>query len=152
MSKLLDRICAVRDLITTKQYSKLKFHKMQLLQLKEEIHRQMKKKAQDYKHELDFTAQDLRELAADINGMLNDWQAVMTPDENIKLVYDNRKGNGIDLTLFQDKVIPIVQARTETIQALTELLSFIEYHAVYLYFVELASDDEFAIKFTERIF
>lgn len=151
MSNLLDRICAVRDLIAAKEYSKFKYHKMQIMMLKEEIHRQIKKKAQDYNHELEFTSQDLRELAEDINNMLNEWQETMNPVKHIKEVQNSIKDQKLDLTPYQNKVIPIMTARTETIQHFSELLSLIEYHAVYLYFIELASEDEFAITYTERI-
>lgn len=151
MSNLLDQICAMRDLVTSKEYNKLKFYKMKILQLKEEIHRQVKKKAEDYSHELEFCAGDLRELAQEINEMLNDWQKIMFPDDNIKSIYENIKDNQIDLQSYQDTVIPIMKTRTEAMQALIELLNLIEYHAVYLYYLEIASNDEFALKYTERI-
>lgn len=151
MSNLLDKICALRDLITKKQYTKLKFYKMGILQLKEEIHRQISKKAEDYSHELDFMAGDLRELAQEINDMLNEWQAIMYTDDNIKEIYQNRKGEAIDLNPYQEKVIPIMQTRTQIMQPLIELLNLIEYHSVYLYYLEHASNDEFALKYSERI-
>lgn len=151
MSNLLDRICAIRDLIASKQYNKFKYNKMQIMLLKEEIHRQIKKKAQDYNHELEFTSQDLRELAEDINNMLREWQEAMNPVNHIKEVHDSIKDGQLDLAPYQDKVIPIMTARTYGIQALTELLNLVEYHAVFLYYVELASEDNFAISFTERI-
>lgn len=151
MSNLLDKICALRDLIASKQYSKFKFHKMQILQLKEEIHRHIKKKAENYKHELEFTSQDLRELAEDIHKMFNDWQDFMNPAKHIKAIGTDIKDGQLDFTPYQDEVIPLMTARTECIQALAEILSLVEYHAVYLYFLELASNDEFAIKCTERV-
>lgn len=151
MSNLLDKICALRDLISKRQYSKLKYYKMGILQLKEEIHRQMTKKAADYSHELEFFAGDLRELAQEINQMLNEWQKIMDPDTNIKAIYEAKDGVNIDLQAYQDKVIPIMKTRTETMQALIELLNLIEYHAVYLYYLEYASNDEFAIKYSERV-
>lgn len=151
MSNLLDKICALRDLIASKQYNKFKFHKMQILQLKEELHRHIKKKAENYKHELEFTSQDLRELAEDIHQMFNDWQDFMNPAKHIKVIGTNIKDGQLDFTPYQDEVIPLMKARTESIQAFAEILSLVEYHAVYLYFLELASNDEFAIKCTERV-
>ena len=151
MSNLLDKICVLRDLITQKQYNKLKFYKIGILRLKEEIHRQLSKKAQDYSYELDFTAQDLRELAQEINQMLNDWQTIMNPDTHIKETMRISENKQLNIIPFQDTVIPIMQARTNTIQPLIELLNLIEYHAVFLYFLELASNDEFAINYTERV-
>jgi hypothetical protein len=41
-------------------------------------------------------------------------------------------------------------ARAGNIQALTEFLSLVEYHAVFLYMVEEASNDKFALEYTER--
>lgn len=82
MTKLLDKICKVRDLVTSKDYGKLKFYNMQILKLKEEINRQITKK--------------------------------------------------------------------ENSQALTELLNLVEFYAVFLYMVEEASNDKFALKYTER--
>lgn len=151
MSKLLDNICKIRDLVNSKDYSKLKFHQMTMLKLKEEIHRQMSKKAQDYKHELEFTSQDLRELAQDIRSLLKRWETAMNPEKNIKRMAKNTINNTIDFSNYTNTVIPIMTVRTETMQAITELLNLIEYHAVYLYFLEMASNDEFAINFTERL-
>lgn len=151
MSNLLDKICALRDLIASKQYSKLKYHKMGILQLKEEIHRQMSKKSQDYKHELEFTSQDLRELAQDMRKMLNEWSEIMNPDENIKAIHADTKDGVININPFIDKVIPIMTTRTISMQALIELLNLVEYHAAFLYFIELAAEDKFAINYTERV-
>lgn len=151
MTKLLDKICFIRDLITQKQYTKLKFYKYHIQQLKEEIHRQLKKKSQDYNYELEFTSQDLRELAKDIRDMLKRWESIMAPEKNIKEVYKNREGNVININLYSEKVIPIMKTRTECIQPLMELLNLIEYHSVYLYYIEEASNDEFALTLTERV-
>lgn len=151
MSKLLDNICKIRDLTNLKDYSKLKFHQMTMLRLKEEIHRQMSKKAQDYNHQLEFTSQDLRELAQDIRNLLKQWGNIMSPEKNIKLMAKNSINNEINFQTFTETVIPIMTARTETIQTLTELLNLVEYHGVYLYYLEMASNDEFAINYTERL-
>lgn len=151
MTKLLDKICLLRDVITQKQYNKLKFHKMNILMLKEELHRHIKKKALDYKHELEFTSQDLRELAKEIRDMFKRWENTMSPEKNIKEIYNNRDGNKINIDKYSDKVIPIMTARTETMQPLIELLSLIEYHSVYLYYLEMAAKDEFALNYTERV-
>ncbi len=151
MSNLLDKICALRDLIADKKYSKFKYLKMELLQLKEEIHRQISKKNADNKHELEFTAQDLRELATDIRTMMNDWSEIMNPDKNIKSIDTNIKDGVVDINPFLDKVVPIMQVRTLIMQPLIELLNLIEYHAAFLYYLELSIEDEFALKYTERV-
>ena len=36
MTKLIDKICKVRDLVTSKDYGKLKFYNMEIMKLKEE--------------------------------------------------------------------------------------------------------------------
>lgn len=151
MSNLLDKICGIRDLVTSKDYGKLKFYNMKIGLLKEEIHRQMTKKAENYSHQLDFTSQDLREMAQDIRTLLKDWSNILNPEENIKAIYADSTEKTINLEPFFKRVIPAMTARTNSIQALTELLSIVEYHAVFLYFIELAAEDKFALEYTERI-
>lgn len=150
MTKLLDKICKVRDLVTSKDYGKLKFYNMQMLQLTNEIHRQVAKKTRDYSYELDFTSQDLRELAQDIHSLLDKWETAMCPEKNIKKILKDVKDGQADLNPFFDTTIPVIKARGQSIKELTELLNMVEYHAVYLYMVEEASNDKFALDFTER--
>ena len=150
MTKLIDQICKVRDLLTSKDYGKLKFYNMQILKLKEEIHRHIAKKAKDYNYELDFTSQDLRELAQDIHSLFKKWDIALCPEKNIKKLLKNMKDNQIDINPFYEQAISIMTARTENMQALTELLSLVEYHAVFLYMLEEASNDKFALEYTER--
>lgn len=150
MTKLIDKICKVRDLVTSKDYGKLKFYNMQILKLKEEIHRHIAKKAKNYNYKLDFTSQDLRELAQDIRSLLKKWETAMSPEKNIKKLLKNMKENQIDINPFYEQAIPIMTARAGNIQALTEFLSLVEYHAVFLYMVEEASNDKFALEYTER--
>lgn len=151
MTKLLDKICKIRDLMVSKDFSKLKFYNMQMGQLKEEVHRQIRKKATDYNYELDFTSQDLRELSSDIRKCLKRWETAMNPEKNIKALLASIEDKKINLDPFYNKTIPIMIARTENIQALIELLNLLEYHSVYLYMLEEASNDEFALKYTERL-
>lgn len=150
MTKLLDKICFVRDLLISDKYEKLKFYKMEIFQLKEEIYRQIKKKSQDYSYNLDFTSQDLRELTQDIRNLLNKWDGIMSSELNIKKLLNNMENNQIDINPFYEKIIPIMIARMENIQPLTELLNIAECHAVFLYMLEESSNDSFALKYTER--
>lgn len=120
------------------------------MKLKEEIHRHIAKKAKDYNYELDFTSQDLRELAQDIHSLFKKWDTALCPEKNIKKLLKNMKDNQIDINPFYEQAIPIMTARTENMQALTELLSLVEYHATFLYMVEEASNDKFALEYTER--
>ncbi len=151
MTKLLDKICKVRDLVTSKDYGKLKFYNMQMLQLTDEIHRQVAKKTRDYSYELDFTSQDLRELAKDIHSLLDKWETAMCPEKNIKkLLKEVDADDKIDMDNFYKRVIPIMTARTGSIQAITEFLNIVEFYATFLYMVEEASNDKFALEYTER--
>lgn len=151
MTKLLDKICKVRDLVTSKDYSKLKFYNMEILKLKEEINRQITKKTNDYSYQLDITSQDLRELAQDIRSLLKKWEVAMSPEKNIKkLLKEVDADDKIDMDNFYKRVIPIMTARTESIQTLTEFLNIVEFYATFLYMVEEASNDKFALKYTER--
>ena len=150
MTKLLDKICKVRDLVTSKDYGKLKFYNMEILKLKEEIHRHIAKKAKDYNYELDFTSQDLRELAQDIHSLFKKWDTALCPEKNIKKLLKDMKDNQVNINPFYEQTIPIMTARKENTQALTELLILLEYHAELLYRVEEASDDKFALDYTER--
>lgn len=99
---------------------------------------------------------DIAPLVALENKGTGDWEKTMNPEENTKWLYNNANTIGtakqIDMDKYLNKVIPIMQARWEVIQPLTELLNLIEHHAVYLYFLEMASNDEFTIKYTERLF
>lgn len=150
MTKLLDKICKIRDLVTAKDYGKLRFYNMEILKLKEEIHRHIAKKTKDYKHELDFTNQDLRELAKDIHSLLKKWDTAMCPEKNIKKLLKTLENGQIDMNIYYEQTIPIMTARCQNIQALMELLSLIEYYGVYLYMLEEASNDKFALEYTER--
>lgn len=151
MTKLLDKICKVRDLVTSKDYSKLKFYNMEILKLKEEINRQITKKTNDYSYQLDITSQDLRELAQDIRSLLKKWETVMSPEKNIKkLLKEVDADDKIDMDNFYKRVIPIMTARVGSIQAITEFLNIAEFYATFLYMVEEASNDKFALEYTER--
>ncbi len=150
MTKLLDKICKVRDLVTSKDYDKLKFYNVQISNLEEEIHRHIVKKAKDYNYKLDFTSQDLRELAQDIHSLFEKWDTAMCPEKNIKKILKDMKGGQVNLNPFFDATIPVIKARGQSIKELTGLLNMIEYHAVYLYMLEEASNDKFALEYTER--
>ena len=150
MTKLLDNICKVRDLDTSKDYGKLKFYNMEILKLKEEINRQITKKTNDYSYQLDITSQDLRELAQDIHSLFKKWDTALCPEKNIKKLLKNMKDNQIDINPFYEQAIPIMTARAGNIQALTEFLNIVEFYATFLYMVEEASNDKFALEYTER--
>lgn len=151
MSKLLDKICFLRDILVKQEWDKLRNRRVVIEQLREEIHRHIVKKENDYNHQLEFTAQDLRELAMDIRNTFKYWETVMSPEDIIKQMADACVNKQIDISILTNRAIPIMKVRVETSQQLIELLNIVEYYAVYLYYIELASNDQLAIQCTERL-
>lgn len=152
MTQVIDKICKLRDAVTSKKYEKLTYYHGIVDKLGDELKRHLQKKIDDYSYELDFTSQDLRELAQDIRSMFKKWDTVMNPEKNIKHIHKNDiKDNNLSLQPHFDKVLPIMRARCHNVAKFTELLSIIEHFAVVLYYCEIASEDEFAINYTERL-
>ena len=60
MSNLLDNICKLRDILEYKDYKKLPYIRNLSKAIFDGIHLNIKRKATDYKYELDFTSQDLK--------------------------------------------------------------------------------------------
>lgn len=160
MSRLLDGICHLRDLIDAKDYKKLEQYRFRIMELNRQFEKLIKEKAENHKFELDFTAQDLRELASDIKGLFKHFENSLSADKAIKKLAKegieiDKNGNKIlkvDFDQWTLEKTPVMRCRTILIQPLTELLTKCEFFAVYLYYVELVSNDEFAINYTERLF
>lgn len=157
MTKLLDNICKIRDILEFKQYDKLGYIRQLSQSIFDEVHRNMARKSNDYNHELEFTSQDLRETAKAISDTLKRWEDIMNPTKQIKklsrnaLLLKEEKKKVINLNDYMAEVLPIMKYRRDYTQILTELLSLLEYHSVFLYFIEEVSNDEFALKYTERV-
>lgn len=157
MTKLLDNICKIRDILEFKQYDKLGYIRQLSQSIFDEVHRNMARKSNDYNHELEFTSQDLRETAKAISDTLKRWEEIMNPTKQIKklsknaLLLKEEKKKVINLNDYMVEVLPIMRYRRDYAPMLTELLSLLEYHSVFLYFIEEVSNDEFALKYTERI-
>ena len=148
---MIDNICKLRDALSSKEYHKLVYLMPLFKAVFNEMHRHLVRKTKDYKYELDFTSQDLRELAQDIRSLLKRWENLTSPEKNIKALYKTVQGEKLNFNTFTEKMIPILTARRDNIQMLYELLNLCEYHAVFLYYLEIASEDEFALKCTERL-
>lgn len=147
----MDSICFMRDVLEYKQWEKLPYCRKHMTRIFNDVHRHLKKKSENYKHELDFTAQDLRELAQAISDTFKRWDTELSPEKNIKrMKKENLKDNTIDLEPYLNRSLPIMTLRRDYVQELTELRSLMEHHSVYLYFLEEASRDEFALRCTER--
>lgn len=161
MTKLIDNICALRDVLQTKniyELSKKLYYKRGLIQsIFNEVHRQLAKKSEEYDelkgtdYDLSFTSQDLRELAQDIRNVFKKWDTEMNPEKNIKALKKSVKDGVLNTKEFTETKTQIMKARRDHTQILTELLSLLEFHSVFLYYLEIASKDEFAIKYTERL-
>jgi hypothetical protein len=149
MTKLLDNICKIRDILEYKQYNKLGYIRQLSQSIFDEVHRNIKRKASDYSYELEFTSQDLRETAQAISDTFKRWNNIMNPEKQTKKLAKNADGDRIDMNPFFEEVIPIMQYRRDYTQVLTELRSLLEYHAVFLYYIEEASEDEM-LKYIKR--
>ena len=151
MGNMIDNICKLRDALISKDYNRIVHLKPLFISVFNEMHRHLVRKTKDYNYQLDFTAQDLRELAQDIRSLLKRWETAMSPEKNIKALYKTVKEQKLNFDSYSERVIPILIARRDSVQMLYELLNLTEYHAVFLYFLEIASEDELAIKYTERL-
>lgn len=157
MTKLLDRICELRDIMEQKKYNELGRARMLCDTLFKELHLHMTRKSKDYSYELDFTSQDLRETAKAITDTFKRWDNIMNPEKQIKklakdaLILKEEKKKVIDLNKLMAEALPIMEYRRDYTQILTELLSLLEYHSIFLYYIEDVSNDEFSINYTERL-
>lgn len=151
MSNLMDNICKLRDILENKDYKKIVFSRRIIEAIFDEIHRNIRKKSLDYKYELDFTSQDLRETAQAISDTFKEWDNILQPEKNIKHLLKNVDNGKLNFDIFTNEVLPIIEFRRDNTQILTELRSLLEYHSVFLYFLEEASQDKFALKYTQRL-
>lgn len=151
MARITDNICKLRDILENKDYDKLKFARGLVQSIFNEVHRNMARKADDYSYELEFTAQDLRETAQAISDTLKRWDNIMCPEKNIKALLKNVDNGKLNFDDFTNNSLPIMALRRDNIQMLTELRSLLEYHSVFLYFLEEASNDKFALTCTKRL-
>ena len=157
MSNLLDRICKLRDILEKKQYDKLKYIRQLEPAIRDEVHHNIARKSEDYNHELVFTSQDLRETAKAISDTLKRWEDIMNPTKQIKklsknaLLFKEEHKKVINLNNYMDEVLPIMRYRRDYAHSLITFKSLLEYHAVFLYYIEDVSDDNFAINYTERV-
>lgn len=147
MTKLLDKICFVRDLLEQKQDEKLKFNHTVINTLIDDLTRQAVKKSKDYNHEIEFTAQDLRELAEDIRNTFKRWEYQTNPERIIKKFKNQTE---VDLSNVNDTLEKYLNLRTTNVLPLTRLLGICEGFGIILYFMELDADDKTA-KLTERL-
>ena len=84
MSKLLDNICKIRDILEYKQYNKLGYIRQLSQSIFDEVHRNIKRKASDYSYQLEFTSQDLRETAQAISDTFKRWDNIMNHEKKTK--------------------------------------------------------------------
>lgn len=152
MGKLIDKICKCRDLLV---YSPQKLRGYMgdgalFDSTIQDIHHQLSKKSADYSHKLEFTSQDLMEFAYDIQKVLKDWEKEMSPSRNVQQLLKTVKDGKLNLDEFTSQKTEVMALRRDCIKTLMTSLSVLEYHSVFLYFLEEASKDEFAITYTRR--
>lgn len=148
MSNLIDKICKARDIISSGDSKKIIYYHMKFKQLAEEISRQLAKKVEGSKnYELDFTYQDLQELAEDIKRLIKRWDYATDIKRNILRIKKQKEFNvSKDLEDFA-KVIDI---ESHNIQSLVSLKLVSEHLAIILYFMEECYEDDFALQYTKR--
>lgn len=151
MARITDNICKLRDILEYKDYNKLKYAHGLIKSIFDEVHRHMARKASDYSYELEFTSQDLRETAKTISDTLKYWDNIMCPEKNIKRLLKNVDNGKLNFDEFTNDTLPIMALRRDNIQQLIELKSLLEYHSVFLYFLEEVSQDKLALTCTKRL-
>lgn len=148
MRNLMNKICKARDIISGKDYNKIIFYHMKFKQLAEELSRQLAKKVEGGKnYELDFTAQDLTELAEDIKMLLKKWDYATDIKRNILRI---KKQAEFNVSKDLQEFARIMDIESHNIQSLVSLKLVAEHLAIILYFMEECYEDEFAIKYTKR--
>lgn len=172
MSNLLDNICLARDFLQQKDIyelsRKLPFKFGLFKSIFNEVNRQLDKRSKEYhqlkekfkdnpenlkcKYQLEFTSQDLRELAKDIRSVFKRWDNIMNPEKTIKTLkkqIDDKMQ--LNLKEFEETRTFIMKTRLDNIKMLVDLLNLLEFYGSYLYFLEIASNDDFATTYSERL-
>lgn len=153
MARTLDMLCKCRDALTKYPPERLRTYTSRgnlFDQTIDLIHRQICKKSEDKTRILDFTAQDLIEFSEDIQAVLKRWETNLNPKKNIKALLKTVVDGKLSLHDFCNRTTEIMALRRDCIAGLTRTLSVLEYHSVYLYFIEESQGDELALKCTER--
>lgn len=156
MVRAIKDICKVRDILASGDDKKISnpryadasgLYETTAWKIRDVI----KKKSFDPDYEIDITSQDLRELAKDIKAVFHRWEETLDADTNIKEVMNSVEDGKVDMNKVRDKFVPVMVARVNTSRYLVGLLNIAEYMAVFLYALEDALCDEFALKYTERL-
>lgn len=150
MTNVIDNICKCRDLLEG-DLNKLPYALRVFNMTIDDIHRNIRRKGQDNKMSLDFTSQDLMEFAQDIRKVLDGWEDAMDPEKNIKGLLKEVKDGKLSLIEFCDVKTKVISLRATCIEMLVRTLSILEYHAVYLYFLEETSNDtKYSVRFPKE--
>ena len=172
MTNLMDNICKARDFLQQKDIYKLgkelPYKKALFQSILNEVHRHINRKTKEYdklknihkddlgkikcEYQLDFTSKDLRDLAADIRNVFKRWDSIMNPEKTIKSLKKQLVDTGkLDMDELSNTRVQIMSTRLQNSYMLIDILNLLEFHSVFLYFLEIASNDEFALKFIERL-
>lgn len=129
MTKLMDDICNLRDMLIAKDVKKLCANTVKIHMLTDNVRRQVKKFGKDIEHtKLDFTSDDLTETASEIKSMLKVCEDKLKPEYNLKKIFSNEKINDNVIQDFMSPMCEYMAVRT----VLTEMHSNFVYLAVFL--------------------
>lgn len=137
MSKLLDRICKIRDLMTAEDISKLPYHIGLIRETQDGLLR-LTKKFIVHEVELDFSHEDLLEMADEVKLVL---QKLADEINGAGFISELLTHKVIDDDLFEKFTVQ-VSDKFSVRAVLTEFHSVITYLAVYVKFIEDANKQD----------
>ena len=144
MAQVISDLCKVRDILASDNDKKIAINHIKYQMLADKIRVNINKKTMDKNFDIDITAQDLRELSEDIKKVLARWETFMNGNNQTAWFLNQGK---VNVTEYQKTIIPYLRARFILV-ALDNLCIFT---STMLYLIEVADEDEFALKHTERV-
>ena len=135
MSRLLDKICKIRDLMTAEDITKLPYYIGLIREVQETLLR-FTKKFVVHEVELDFNHLDLLEMADEVNAVIQKLEV-----NGDKMISELLKNSVINDDVFE-KFTVSVSDKFALRAVLTEFHSVITYLAVYIKFIEDANKQD----------
>ena len=100
MSNLMDMLCRVRDILTTKDFIQIKINLYTINRLAEEIKRQVKNHGPEELNKLDFNSYDLKELSEEIMEVIKVCEKKINVANMLKGLYSKDKINNAIIEEF----------------------------------------------------
>lgn len=149
MATVIGDICKIRDILVSDNDRLIAVSHVKYQQLADKIRNAINKKTEEPKYEMDFTAQDLREMADEIIIVLKRWEKFLDAKNQTSWFLTKIKENDgkANVKEYIKIIVPYLRGRF----MLVALHSLCIYTATMLYLIEESDNDEFAIKYTERI-